>query len=267
MLAPIDSYRGRTLNFAHRGVRSQAPENTLSAFQLAADLGADGVELDVRLSADSVPVVIHDERVDHLTDGSGYVADLLLARLKELDAGVSFGPQYAGTRIPTLREVFEAFGDRLLLNVELKPCAVGARLAELVAGMVISHGLAGTVLVSSFSRPLLDRVREVAPEIGLGYLFSPRPLARLLNGHAALMTTPYQALHPHYRMVNGRFVRRAHLHGYRVNVWTVNRMRDIRRLLALNVDMIIGDNPECVRDVLAGDLYRDDQGDKSCSAS
>jgi glycerophosphoryl diester phosphodiesterase len=260
MLAPIDSYQGRTLNFAHRGVRSQAPENTLPAFELAASLGVDGIELDVRLSADSVPVVIHNSRVDCLTDGSGQVAEMTLARLKELDAGVSYGPQYAGTRIPTLREVFEAFGDRLLLNVELKPCAAGARLAELVAGMVLSHGLARMALISSFSRPLLDKVREVAPEIGLGYLFSPRPLARLLNGYAALMTTPYEALHPYYRMVDRRFVRKAHLHGYRVNVWTVNKMRDIRRLAALNVDMIIGDNPELVKDVLTGELYREDQG-------
>jgi glycerophosphoryl diester phosphodiesterase len=75
-----------------------------------------------------------------------------------------------------------------------------------------------------------------------------------------LMTMPYEALHPHYRMVDRRFVRKAHLHGYRVNVWTVTKMRDIRRLVALNVDMIIGDNPEWAKDVLAGELHREDQG-------
>jgi glycerophosphoryl diester phosphodiesterase len=246
-------YQGRTLNIAHRGVRRHAPENTLPAFQLAVDLGVDGVELDVGLTSDSVPVVIHDRAVDRLTDGSGLVANLTLAQLKELDAGVRFGQQYAGTRIPTLSEVLEAFGGKVLLNVELKPCAPDAQLAEPVAGMVLSFGLAGSVLISSFSPLLLDRVRAAAPEIPLGYLFSPSPVGRLANRPSRLMAMPCDALHPHCRSVNRRFVRRAHRNGYRVNVWAVDDLRDIRRMVALGVDMIIGDSPQLVKEVLAGE--------------
>src|SRR5512134_3880205 len=101
------------LNFAHRGARKQAPENTLPAFRRAAQLGADGLELDVHLSADGIPVVIHDSRVDQTTDGTGAVSGKSLSELRELDAGVWFSPQFAGTRIPTLIEVLDEFGQQL----------------------------------------------------------------------------------------------------------------------------------------------------------
>src|SRR5690606_33903353 len=141
------------LNFAHRGARAVAPENTIEAFVAAADLGADGVELDVQLTADGIPVVIHNTTVDATTDGSGRVADMPLAALRELDAGSHFSPDFAGARIPTLDEVFEAIGDRLLVNVELKTTALlgttNAALAAAVATDVARHNLAGRVLLSS----------------------------------------------------------------------------------------------------------------------
>ena len=98
----------RVLNIAHRGASRVAPANTLAAFEKAAELGADGIELDVHLSADGVPVVIHDFTVDATTDGSGRVGDLTLTRLKELDAGSSFSLDFAGERIPTLAEVLDS---------------------------------------------------------------------------------------------------------------------------------------------------------------
>jgi glycerophosphoryl diester phosphodiesterase len=253
-LTPTGFYQDRPLNIAHRGARRQAPENTLPAFQRAVSLGVDGVELDVRLTADSIPVVIHDRSVDRLTDGSGFVADMTFAQLSEVDAGVSFGRQYAGTRIPALSEVLETVGKRVLLNVELKPNGGDVRLAGLVARMVLAFGLAETVLISSFSSPLLDEVRAAAPEIGVGLLLPPGLVGWLTNGPSRSTTAPYDALHPHYRMVNRPFVRRAHLNGCRVNVWKVDTLRAIRRMVALHVDMIIGDSPELVKGVLAGGL-------------
>src|SRR5512136_697214 len=110
--------RGRLLNIAHRGASAAAPQNTLAAFRKAVELGADGVELDVQLSADGAVVVIHDFTVDKTTDGTGRVAAKTLAELKALDAGSRFSPQFAGERIPTLAEVFEAIDGKLLVNVE-----------------------------------------------------------------------------------------------------------------------------------------------------
>src|SRR5579863_1834901 len=107
--------------FAHRGNSGEAPENTLAAFRQVAGVGADGVEFDVQLSRDGVPVVIHDETVDRTTDGKGAVAGLTLAQLQVLDAGKWFGAAFAGERIPTLEAVLEVFrGASIRVNIELK---------------------------------------------------------------------------------------------------------------------------------------------------
>ena len=110
----------RPLNFAHRGASHEAPANTLAAFLLATELGADGIELDVQLSKDCQVVVIHDYTVDATTDGHGPVAGFTLEELRALDAGSWFDPALAGQRILTLQEVLDVVGDQLLLNIELK---------------------------------------------------------------------------------------------------------------------------------------------------
>ncbi len=110
----------RPLVIAHRGAARLAPENTLTAFRLAADLGADAVELDARLTADGEVVVLHDKLLDRTTNGSGLVSRRTRQELQTLDAGAKSGPGFAGERIPTLDQVFEAVGSRVLINVELK---------------------------------------------------------------------------------------------------------------------------------------------------
>ena len=110
--------RDKPLNVGHRGAMVSAPQNTLAAFRKAVEVGADGVGLDVHLSKDGVVVVIHDFSVDRTTDGTGRVAEKTLAELKALDAGGKFSPQFAGGRIPTLTEVFDVLGGRLLVNGE-----------------------------------------------------------------------------------------------------------------------------------------------------
>src|SRR5512136_2536678 len=143
-------YLDRPLNFAHRGASHEAPANTLAAFLLAADLGADGIELDVHLSKDGHVVVIHDFDVATTTDGRGLVCDKTLAELKELDAGSWFDPVYAGQRIPTLQEVIGAVGQRLLLNIELKAKGWGDKgLAAKVVQIVEQNDLVDRVVLSS----------------------------------------------------------------------------------------------------------------------
>src|SRR5512137_1822539 len=113
-------YAERPLNMGHRGAPAEAPENTLASFQRAREAGAHGVELDVMLSADGQVVVCHDFWVDRTTDGRGRIRELTVAQLKTLDAGSWFGPQFAGERIPTLRQVVDWAGQDMLLNIELK---------------------------------------------------------------------------------------------------------------------------------------------------
>jgi glycerophosphoryl diester phosphodiesterase len=145
-------WKAGTLNIAHRGASAAAPANTMAAFEKALALGADGIELDVQLSADGVPVVIHDFTVDDTTDGSGKVARMTLAQLEQLDAGSYFDPAFAGERIPTLEKVLEVMGNRLLLNIELKGFSLFDKgLERAVIGLIEQHALRSRVFLSSFN--------------------------------------------------------------------------------------------------------------------
>jgi glycerophosphoryl diester phosphodiesterase len=241
------------LNFAHRGARKQAPENTLPAFRLAADLGADGVELDVHLSADGVPMVIHNARVDETTNGSGMVKEKTLAELRELDAGCRFSDRFAGTPIPTLSEVLAEIGAQLLVNIELKAGNNSSQLVQKAVELVRRHNMAHRVMFSSFDVLLLRCSQQLAPGIPVGYLyFSPILPLRVRGWLASSLIGRCEAFHPRFSLVNEHYVAWAHRHHYHVNVWTVNEIDDIERMCALGVDMIMSDYPDRVRDALPG---------------
>jgi glycerophosphoryl diester phosphodiesterase len=241
----------RVLNIAHRGASAVAPANTLAAFEKAIELGADGVEFDVHLSADGAPVVIHDFSVNATTDGSGRVADMSLAQLKELDAGYYFDPTFAHERIPTLEEVLQTAGRRLLLNIELKTVSLRDNgLERTVIAQVKRRGLEKSVLLSSFNPFSLRRAKKIAPRIPVGLLYAPGlplPLRRAWLAHLA----PHEARHPEHTMVDSRYMRWARRRHYRVNTWTVDEPDEMRRLIDLGVDSIITNVPDILRNVVA----------------
>ncbi|MBN1936710.1 MAG: glycerophosphodiester phosphodiesterase, partial [Anaerolineae bacterium] len=230
-----------------------APQNTLAAFLLAAEMGADGVELDVHLSADGQVVVIHDDTVDATTDGSGRVSALTLAELKALDAGGWFDPRFAGERIPTLQEVFDAVGHRLLINVEIKVEAGYHPLeqeAETVR-LIEDNNLVERVIISSFSIASLRRVRRLNPHIALGLLYA-QVETRLFPTLARLLGARYEALHPQFGLVDARYVASARRRGLHVNAWTANEVDPMRRLIDVGANGIITNYPDRLRDLLAG---------------
>jgi glycerophosphoryl diester phosphodiesterase len=249
-LVDWESGSRRTLDIAHRGASAVAPANTLAAFEKAVELGADGIELDVHLSADGVPVVIHDFAVGATTDGTGRVAEMDLAQLKQLDAGSRFDPAFAGERIPTLEEVLQAFGDRLLLNVELKSTSPRDNgLEQAVLALVEQYGLGSRVLLSSFNPFSLRRAKKIAPHVRAGLLYAPD--LPLFLSHAWLAPLfPHEARHPEHTMVDARYMAWAHRRGYRVNVWTVDDPEEMRRLIGLGVSAIITNVPDVLREVL-----------------
>ena len=251
---PLDQfYMGRTLNFGHRGASHDAPANTLAAFELAAQYGADGVELDVMLTADRQPVVIHDATVDATTDGTGRVADLTLAQIKALDAGSTFDQRFAGERVPTLAEVLEAVGDRLLLNVELKGLGLKQDgLETLVADLIVRHGLTSRVIVSSFNPLRLRRMRKIAPQIPLGFLHAPGVLGRW-RWEWLMWGFRREADHPEHRQVTPNYMAWARRRRLRVNTWVVNSPERMAVLRDMGVDMIITDRPDVLRSVLQGE--------------
>jgi glycerophosphoryl diester phosphodiesterase len=156
------------LVIGHRGAPSRAPENTLASFQAALDIGVDGIELDVHLSADGHLVVIHDARLERTTDGKGLVHEQDLAQLQRLDAGSWYAPGFAGQRIPTLDEVLDLIGTRVPLQVELK--GVSAGLTEATLAALDARGLLDTAMLTSFQLDRLPRVRQLAPRVQIGAL-------------------------------------------------------------------------------------------------
>lgn len=247
-MALEDWYQSRTLVFGHRGASGYAPMNTLPAFELAADMGADGIELDVWLSRDDELVILHDATVDHTTDGTGYIYDKTLAELKALSASYKFADAYPDAKIPTLDEVFDTVGHRLLINVEIKADVnMRSGTEQAVADCIARHGLEARVIISSFSAQVLQTFRAVKPDVPIGFLFdaeTPSMEWELLSG------LPHEALHPHYPLIEPLFMERAKAGGYRVNVWTVNDLARAIALAHLGVDAVIGDYPDRLLSVL-----------------
>ncbi len=242
---PFDRlYRSRQpLVFGHRGASASAPENTLPAFQAAIEQGADGVELDVQLSADGVPVVIHDDTVDRTTDGHGRVTGLSLAELRALDAGRFRGNAFAGTRIPTLDEVFELARGHLLVNVELKiDDTRDAGLEKRVVETIARHAMRDQVIVSSFNPVSLWRLRRLDPALPRGMLYAPDQPRYLRDRWLAVLARP-DAMHPGRTLATREHVDALRSDGFKVNVWTVDERAEVKRLIDLGVDGIISNRP------------------------
>jgi glycerophosphoryl diester phosphodiesterase len=230
--------------FAHRGASANAPENTLAAFELAMAQGADGIELDAKLSSDGHVVVIHDPTVDRTTREHGRVKDMSLAELHSLDAGGFFAEQYRGERIPTLEAVFEALGKHMYINVELTNySSPGDHLVESVCMLVKEFGLQKQVLFSSFFASNLSKARNLLPEVPRGLLAFNGILGAWARSFGFAFGR-YQALHPNLKDVTPQQVQRVHRLGRRVHVWTVNALEDMRRLFKWNVDAIFTDDPK-----------------------
>jgi len=237
-------YGDRLLVFGHRGARAYAPMNTIPSFELALAQGADGVELDVRLTLDGEMIIMHDDRVDATTDAKGFVHEMTLTEVKELDAGSYFDPKYAGTRVPTLDEVFEAIGKRTRINVEIKADTTDDTGVEVkVADAIRRHGLARTIIISSFNPITLARFREAMPEVPIGFLHEPDNEAMTIPMMADL---PHEARNPYYEEIDAKYMAWAKGAGYRVNTWTVNDPAKAVELRDLGVDCIITDKPDVI---------------------
>jgi glycerophosphoryl diester phosphodiesterase len=232
------------LVFAHRGARRAAPENTLPAFAAALHMGADGIELDVHRSADGELVVIHDFTVDKTTDGHGAVAQMTYAELSALDAGSSFSPAFAGTRIPRLVEVLDLVGDRCRINIEIKSIDPYANDASAdVAALIGARSLYAQVIVSSFNPMTLIKLRHLDPRIALGMLYGGEMPAFFRAVWAGLPIRP-EAQHPQHDLVDAAYMEWAHKVDAQVNTWTVNEPVEAQRLAALGVTTLITDVPD-----------------------
>jgi glycerophosphoryl diester phosphodiesterase len=159
---------------AHRGASAYAPENTMAAFKKALEMKAGGIEIDVHLTKDGYPVVVHDEKLGRTSNGTGLIKDKTLEELKELDFGSWFSEEFKNQSIPTLDEVMELIStENILFNIELKSGAVLYHdIERIVVDMVKEYEMEERVIISSFNHYSLLEVKKIAPEIKIGFLYS-----------------------------------------------------------------------------------------------
>lgn len=233
---------------AHRGYSAAAPENTLASFDAAMGAGADGIELDVTLSADGTPVVIHDDTLDRTTTGSGRVNGTSLEVLRSYDAGAWFDERFAGERIPTLAEVLELARPLELVNLELKGGrSAPAQLVARVHALLHEQGDPDQILVSSFDPRLLWKLRRRDRRWRLALLFGQKgTVSRMWRVWAR--SIGIDMLHPEQQLVE-EVVSITHA-AHRVNTWTVNDPARAATLDALGVHGVITDDPVSTREAL-----------------
>jgi len=234
----------RPILFGHRGDLAHAPENTLPSFQQSLQKGADGVELDAKLTVDGHVIVIHDPTVDRTTDGKGRVASFTLDAIRKLDAGKWFDEKFAGTKVPLLEEVFEIVGKDKMINIELTNYSTARDgLALQACELINRHNNQSQILFSSFFPSNLKIAAQVLPEVPRGLLAMPG-LIGLWARSFGFMFGDYQALHPHISNASREQVQRAHRLKRRVHVWTANTPEEIQHLKEWGVDGIITDDSQ-----------------------
>jgi glycerophosphoryl diester phosphodiesterase len=231
----------RPLVIAHRGASGQLAENTLPAYELAVEQGADMIEIDLRRTQDGALVVAHDEELSGL-GGKGEIAAATLAEVRALDAG-------GGERVPTLDEVLDRLGERIPFNLELKrgSRAMYEGLERAALDAVRERGLLERTLFSSFFDPVLERLRALAPEARLARLFSPRDPERPLERARAVKA---EAINPWRGLARPELIEAAHAEGLAVYVFTVDEEEEMRSLLDLGVDGIFTNFPDQLRALL-----------------
>lgn len=273
----------RTLVFAHRGAMAYAPQNTMPSFELAWNMGADGIELDVQCTRDGVPVVFHDDALEGLTDGKGPVCGYDFDDLRKLDAGSHFSPGFSGEKIPLLETVFRSRPAGTFVNIEIKTAlkndriwrqlvrpltgypaletgqspareAEARRVAAATAECIRTVArdipeLPRYIIVSSFDPVAIASFGTEMPGVPLGFLhcgsvhYDTRPMMK---------TIAHQAWHPHWREAKPALVSAAHEGGQRVNCWTVNSGKLASRLAGMRVDGIITNVPDAMLKLLGG---------------
>ena len=254
---------GKVQVIAHQGGDRIWPSNTLYAFEQAAELGVDVLELDIHASSDGALVVIHDDTLDRTTNGSGLVKEMTLSDLQALDAGYHWSPERLGetfpylgqgVRIPTLLEVFEAFPE-YKINIEIKQ--LEPSIAAPLCSLIRSQGRELDVMVVSFHAEAMKTFRQDCPEIATAatpaeirnfYILTRLFLDRFARAPAEALQVPeYQG---GLQIVSKGFLEAAHRKNMQVHVWTVDEVSDMERLIALGVDGVMSDRPDRLMRVL-----------------
>ena len=241
--------KDKPLVWAHRGASAYAPENTLEAFQMAIDMGADGIELDVQLTKDGEMVVIHDEWIDRTCEGTGWVKDYTLEELRRFNFNKTC-PKYEHADIPTLRQVYELVKPTsLTINVELKTGIVFyPDLEKRVLELTKEFGMEDRVLYSSFNHRSCVKLHELEPEAYVGFLCMDGPI----DMAAYVSKFGGNAIHPAlYNLQYPDYMKDAIAYGLDVNSWTINEPEHMMMACKLGINAIITNHPDRAKEIIA----------------
>ena len=232
-------------NYAHRGFSGMYPENTMLAFRKALEAGCEGLEFDVHLTKDKVLVIIHDEAIDRTSGEHGLVKDMTYEELSKVDFSYRWAGQVPFQKIPTLDEYFQLVQDKdILNNIELKTGVYEyPGIEQAVYDKILQYGMGEKVIVSSFNHHSVMRMKAIDPRIPCGFLSE----TWILDAADYVQSHRIEAYHPQFRMLTDEETADMKAHGRQINTWTVNEPEDIRHMIDLQVDGIIGNYPDRVR--------------------
>jgi len=241
---------------AHRGASGYAPEHTIPSYDLAISIGVDYIEQDLQMTRDGVLVVMHDPTMSRTTDCRGNVIDLTLEQVKRCDAGRWFDEKFAGTRVPTLRELFERYGKTTSYYIETKNPEEAPGMEEALVGLINEFDLrAGAVekwqvLIQSFSVASLQKLHAMDAELPLIKLIEKEHDSRAIRLQLADMASYAAGIGPSRLSVDQALVDAVHDHGALIHPYTVNEVEDMRRMIALGVDGMFTDYADRLKALL-----------------
>jgi len=241
------------INIAHRGASGQghAPENTLSAFRQAIEIGVDVLECDVHSTKDGHLVVIHDGNLKRTTDVNGVVEEMTLAEVKKADAGSCFDPRFAGECIPTLRELLELAKGKVVTLIEIKP----ENITDKVISEIESMEAECDVIVQSFHPKVVKMAQEINPQIPRALLIGGRIIVKRIPAIMKLIQSAAEVgagtLHLSSRIILPSLVEESHRRGIGVWAWTVDNAAEMQKLAEMGVDGITSNYPRRLKSVLS----------------
>ncbi|MBY0099603.1 glycerophosphodiester phosphodiesterase [Mesobacillus maritimus] len=245
---PTVGERKQVDNVAHRGATAYAPENTIAAFDLAVQMKADYIEIDVQRSKDGELVVIHDTTVNRTTDGTGKVGDLTFEQLRNLDAGSWKGKEFTGELIPTFEEILDRYRGKVGILIELKAPELYPGVEEQVAESIKKRNLDKPknekIIIQSFNFESMKKMNKLLPTVPIGVLTSNT--AHTTPEALQEFSTYADWFNPSYGIVTKELVNQVHANGMQIGSWTVRSQEAADFLFEMGVDAIISDYPDYV---------------------
>jgi len=247
----MKKYEKKIFNIAHRGCSSLSPENTLSSFKKALEIGVDGIELDIRSTKDKEIIVIHDNFVDRTTNGKGKANELTLKQIKKLNIIDKTGIKLLDETIPTLEEVIDLVRDKkAMLWIEMKEKGGEEKIIKLLE----SKGVINNVTLISFNSQNLKKVKTINPLVSTGIIIgntrgtSSNFLQGVLSSYADIVDIEQ-------KFISEEIVKMIHSRGKMVGVWTVNEKKKMKKFIEMGVEMLSTNYPQILKELLNTTIY------------